>query len=249
MPGATLETLLTALAVFVGVVCAIYALGPVDEISLAWVAILVPAALLATWLSETTDRPWKSLVEQSAFVFASILLAIHILVVIGFSLADILNAPVAVGNDRLLSIATRALVVATAEEIFFRKYLLNFLTCHMAPRLAILVSALVFSGAHLSLSLQLLFLGVFLGVVTVHFRSVVAAIGFHAVHDFLALLTSTVNVPGVDLKNLSLIYKMAITYFGTLILLAIFLVLVRSIIRGRIKSKENSSLTSNGVVP
>lgn len=228
-----------------GLMCAYWvltALGAPEGMSLTAIALLVPIACFTISFAEKRCLTWKSFNQQLVFVFGTAVVSVLILVFRGVALPGILEPLFATGSDRLFSIAAYAFIVATGEELVFRKYLLNYLNCHMRVPWAILVSAVIFSGAHLSISPILLLLGVFFGAVALRFKSVVAVIGFHAIYDLLGLLATFVKLPEFDQATVIVSSRLHGSYVWTLSWIAILFLLRGFVVKlFRTESNEQSN--------
>jgi len=91
----------------------------------------------------------------------------------------------------LCFVLTAAIAAPIFEETIFRGFLLPSLTRYLSPKKAILVSALIFASAHLSVSevLPLTALGVVLGVVYTRSRSLFAVMLLHGLWNSNTLLS------------------------------------------------------------
>ncbi len=86
---------------------------------------------------------------------------------------------------------TASILAPIFEEIIFRGFLLPSLTKYLPTSGAIIVTALIFSLAHLSLSeaIPLATLGIILGIVYTRSRSLLASITLHSLWNSGTLIS------------------------------------------------------------
>ncbi|MBA3455431.1 MAG: CPBP family intramembrane metalloprotease [Deltaproteobacteria bacterium] len=111
------------------------------------------------------------------------------------TLQDIVDGP-----HLIVAVLALAVLPAICEELIFRGILVRSLATRFAPTLAVLISALVFAGYHLSV-IQLIptfTLGVLAGVLTVRSHSVIPAMTAHLINNAMAILISRDVVPGAS---------------------------------------------------
>ena len=91
-------------------------------------------------------------------------------------------------RDVILCIST-ATGVAVFEEIFFRKFLINFFSKLMTIRLALIASSFIFSLAHVSTLPTYFLYGYFLGWIMLKFNSIIGSVALHFMYDFFGFLS------------------------------------------------------------
>jgi hypothetical protein len=100
----------------------------------------------------------------------------------------------------LIFFSTAAIAAPVFEEIIFRGFLLPSLTRYFPVWIAIVLSSLLFSIAHLSLSevLPLTALGLVLGIVYTRSRNILASMIVHSLWNSGTLLSLFVLGSGVN---------------------------------------------------
>jgi uncharacterized protein len=90
----------------------------------------------------------------------------------------------------LKSIFIGAISPAICEEFLFRGYLQRSLEERLAPKYAILISALLFAGVHLNLVdlVGLIMLGILLGYMAYSSKSILPSILIHFANNFIAVI-------------------------------------------------------------
>lgn len=173
--------LLMAAAVWGGV----FPAGPL------WMSLLAGAIVLASLLPGRRDGEWRAALPGQLRLFAIYLaLVAAMLLAAGFYFPGAEKAMSSLDGALVVRILVASVVTAIAEELLFRRALLLQLLLgrwQMRPVRAVLLAALVFQVCHLSFSPLLLLNALVLGTLVFWQRSILAAIGVHAVTDVLAL--------------------------------------------------------------
>jgi membrane protease YdiL (CAAX protease family) len=123
------------------------------------------------------------------------------------------------GPSLITVLLALAVLPAICEELLFRGLLLRALAARYAPALAVLISAVVFAGYHMSL-VQLIptfTLGLVAGTVTLRAHSVVPAMVAHLLNNGIAIVVTRVPSPSNwvnDHPSLSLAVAIVLTGSG-----------------------------------
>lgn len=111
------------------------------------------------------------------------------------TLQDIVDGP-----HVIVVVFALAVLPAICEELIFRGILVRSLATRFSPVVAVVISALVFAGYHLSI-IQLIptfTLGLLAGLLTVRAHSVIPAMTAHLLNNAMAILVSRDVIPGAS---------------------------------------------------
>lgn len=120
----------------------------------------------------------------------------------------------------LRSIVVGAISPAICEEFLFRGYLQRSLEERLAPKYAILISALIFAGVHLNLVdlVGLIMLGMLLGYMAYSSKSILPSILIHFANNFIAVIfifiTGIFNLKDLENSSLPVSWSLVLIILG-----------------------------------
>ncbi|MCH8620500.1 CPBP family intramembrane glutamic endopeptidase [Undibacterium sp. TS12] len=135
-----------------------------------------------------------------------------------------------------INIVAIAVGAAVAEEIFFRKFLLDLFQKTMSKQKALVLTSLAFFAAHFSTLPTFFLFGLFLGYLTLRYQSIVAAVTLHAMYDIVGFSSKNAALQAYKINDTISISELFRTTSGFALIISM-LCLLLSIAIARIFNK------------